>query len=127
MVRLPATWAGLGSADQGHLPDSDDVIGVSGEEGLAVSGPSHGETLGSHRQGVAGNLRAKLLNLVLAFEVPDLDRGASSGAEPVPIRNRRPLVTDNATYRWLQIRVRICRPPTCFERVIISNKPQFIL
>ena len=78
----------LGTADQGHLPDSDDVVGVSGEECLAVSGPSHGETLGSHGQGVAGHLGAKLLNLVLAFEVPDLDGWAGGGAEPVPVKNK---------------------------------------
>jgi len=88
MVWRSADGSDLGTADQGHLPDTDDVVGVTGEQGLTVGGPSHGETLGSDGQGVAGNLRAKLLNLVLAFEVPDLDGGASSSAEPVPERDK---------------------------------------
>ena len=69
----------------GDLPDTDEVIGVSGEEGLSVRGPGHGETLGRRGLRVSGHLGAELLDHVLALEVPDLDGGTGGGAEPVAV------------------------------------------
>ena len=71
----------------GHLPDADLVVRVPGEQGLAVSGPGHGQALGLDWglvAGAAGHLGLQLLDHVLAFQVPDLDDGAGGGAQPVP-------------------------------------------
>ena len=76
----------------GDLPDADLVVGVAGEQGLAVGGPGHGQALGLDGglvAGAAGHLGLKLLHHVLALQVPDLDDGAGGGAEPVPGRRRR--------------------------------------
>lgn len=69
----------------GDLPDTDGVVGVSGEEELAVGGPGEGNAGGG--LGVLGNndVWAELVNNALALEVPDLDAGLGGSAEPVPV------------------------------------------
>lgn len=72
-----------GGAD---LPDTDVVVGVTGEEGLTVSGPGKGDTLGSLR--LLSNvveLGNELNNNGLALEIPDLDLGSSGSTEPVSV------------------------------------------
>ena len=48
---------GLSGGD-GHLPHPDEVVGVAGEEGLAVGGPGHRQALRGVATGAAGDLRA---------------------------------------------------------------------
>ncbi len=74
----------LTTRSHGDLPDADDVVGVTGKQGLTVGGPGHGETLGWVTTSVASDLRAELLNHVFALKIPDLDGGSSSGTQPVP-------------------------------------------
>jgi len=74
----------LTTRSHGDLPDADDVVGVTGKQGLTVGGPGHGETLGWVTTSVASDLRAELLNHVFALKIPDLDGGYSSGTQPVP-------------------------------------------
>ena len=69
----------------GERPDADEVVGVTGEEGLAIGGPAErsadwwGTLLVSH------NLGLELLDNDLLLQVPDLDDGASGGTEPVAV------------------------------------------
>lgn len=87
----------LGSPGQGDLPDANNVVGVSGKQSLAVSGPCHRETLGWSCCSVAGHLRAELFDHVLAFQVPDLDRWACGSTEPVPNKKRGCVEAEVAT------------------------------
>ena len=78
----------LAGGGDGDGPDADLVVGVSGEEGLAVGGPGHGQALGLDGglvAGPAGHLGLELLDHVFALQVPDLDDRAGGGAEPVPV------------------------------------------
>ena len=65
----------------GEGPDADETVGVSGEEGLSVGGPADGDALWwlSHHLGL------QFLHDSLLLQVPDLDDGASGGAEPVAV------------------------------------------
>ena len=76
----------VGSTDR-HLVHSDDVIGVSGEEGLSVLRPGQRDTLwaGSSSVSGAGDFWLELFDLLLVLEVPDLDGRSNSGAEPVSV------------------------------------------
>ena len=40
-----------------NLPDTDEVVAVSGEQGLTVSGPGQGEALGRVAPSAARNLK----------------------------------------------------------------------
>lgn len=60
------------SGRDGHLPYSDDVVGVASEEGLSVSRPREGQALGWVRLGscsLVDDLWSKLLNHFLAFQI----------------------------------------------------------
>jgi len=68
------------------LPDADQVVGVSGEERLSVGGPGKGSArrslgFGGRRQ----HFRFQLVNDDFAFQIPDFDGGAGSGAEPISV------------------------------------------
>lgn len=72
----------------GHdAPSTDDVVSVTSEQSLAVSGPGQADTLGlpallANR----GELRLQLINLALLLKVEDDDAAGSGGAEPVSVR-----------------------------------------
>ena len=76
----------LTARDHGHLPDANDVVGVSGKQGLSVRGPGHGEALGWVRASIARDFRAEFFDHVLALKVPNFDGGAGGGAQPVPAK-----------------------------------------
>ena len=81
------SWYILAGRRDGDLPDANEVIRVTSEQRLTISGPSHRQALGrsSSAGRSSGDLGAELLNHVLAFQVPDLDAGAGSGAQPVAV------------------------------------------
>ena len=69
-----------------HVPNSDLVIGITSEQSLTISRPSHGQTLwGSSAGRISGHFRFELLNLVLAFQIPNHDGRSGSGAQPVAV------------------------------------------
>lgn len=66
--------------------DTDDVVGVTGEEGLTVGGPGEREALGVGRVlANSGELGLELVNDALGLEVEDLDARGSGSAEPVSV------------------------------------------
>jgi len=74
------------TSGEGDLPDADQVVGVSGEERLSVGGPGKGSArrslgFGGRRQ----HFRFQLVNDDFAFQIPDFDGGAGSGAEPISV------------------------------------------
>ena len=72
----------------GHdTPGTDDVISVTSEESLAISGPSEGDTLWLAGLLVGGDweLWLELINLGLLLEVEDDDGGRGGGAQPVSV------------------------------------------
>lgn len=67
-------------------PGTDLVVGVTGEESLAVSRPGEGDTL--RLTALLANLhvlRLKLINLALLLEVEDDDAGGGGSAQPVAV------------------------------------------
>merc|ERR1719325_237470 len=78
-------WGRLAGAGDAPLPHADLVVGVAGEQSLAVSGPGERGDLGRLGAGGAGDLGPEVLHQVLALQVPDLDAGPGGGAQPVPV------------------------------------------
>ena len=76
----------LTSGGDRHLPDANLVIRVTSKQSLTISRPSHGQALGRSSLGrVSGYFGFELLNHVLAFKIPNLDRWASGSAQPVAV------------------------------------------
>jgi hypothetical protein len=73
----------------GHdTPSTDDVVGVTSKQGLAVGGPGEGDTLGVARLlggAGGGEVGLQLVDLGLLLQVEDDDGGRSGGAEPVSV------------------------------------------
>ena len=75
----------LAAARDGDLPNPDEVVAVPGKEGLTVGTPGEREAVGRvGPAGAAGHLGAQLVHQGLLLQVPDADRGASGGAQPIP-------------------------------------------
>lgn len=71
---------------QSNLPDADQIVSVSGEKGLTIGGPGEGSARWSLRFGGSGqNFRFQLVDDDFAFQVPDFDGSAGSGAKPVSV------------------------------------------
>lgn len=68
-----------------HLPDTDDLVGISGVEGLSVLRPAEGSADGRSAVLSGGDIGLELLDDLLVLEVPDLDGSSDSGAEPVSV------------------------------------------
>jgi hypothetical protein len=65
-------------------PNSDDIIGVTSEEGVSISRPSQGDWL--DWQSLLSDLGGlKSVNANLALQVVDLDGGGGGNAEPVSV------------------------------------------
>lgn len=60
----------LGARD---LEDTDDVVGVTGKEGVSVSGPGDGDSSGGVGLVLDELLSLDLRNEVLGLQIPDLD------------------------------------------------------
>lgn len=87
-----------------HLPDADGVVGVAGEQSLAVGGPGQGQALGliGLRRG-RNDLGAQLLNGLLACQIPDLDRGSVGHAQPVAVGREAQGVDDVVVLQSVQV------------------------
>jgi len=71
-----------------ELPHSDNVVGVSSEEGQTISRPGEGDAVwcgGWLAVLVVGNLDLQLLDELLLLQIPDSDGWAAGGAEPVSV------------------------------------------
>ena len=69
-----------------NAPGADLVVGVTGEEGLAIGGPGERDTLGL--SALLANLDVlglELVNLALLLEVEDGDAAGGGSAEPVTV------------------------------------------
>jgi hypothetical protein len=66
-------------------PGADDVVGVAGEEGLAVGAPGEGDALGLAGLLADLELGLELINLALLLKVEDDDAAGSGSAEPVAV------------------------------------------
>ena len=86
-----------------HLPHADLVVGVAGEQSLAVSGPGERGDLGRLGAGGAGDLGPEVLHQVLALQVPDLDAGPGGGAQPVPVGREGEAVDGVAAVQGVQV------------------------
>lgn len=65
----------LSLGGNGHLPDADLVVRVSGEQGLSVSGPGQGQALWGISLGVLGDdLRAQLVDGLLVGQILNDDK-----------------------------------------------------
>lgn len=69
-----------------NTPGTDLVVGVTGEQSLAVGGPGKGDTLGvTALLALLNVLGLELINLALLLEVEDGDGAAGGGAQPVAV------------------------------------------
>lgn len=67
-------------------PSADDVVGVAGEEGLAVGAPRKGDTLGlAALLADVLELGLELVDLALLLKVEDDDAAGGSSAQPVAV------------------------------------------
>lgn len=67
-------------------PSTDDVVGVTSEQSLAISGPSQGDGLGlAALLADSGELDNELVDLALLLEVEDDDVAGGGSAEPVAV------------------------------------------
>ena len=66
-------------------PDTDEVVSVSGKEGLSIRWPAEWSADWWWTLLVSHNLGLKLLDNDLLLQIPDLDDGASGGTEPVAV------------------------------------------
>jgi len=90
----------------GNLPNTDDIVRVTSEESLTVSGPGHGQALGWNGllvASAAGNLGLELLNHVLALQIPDLNDGPGGGAQPVTVGREAQGVDDVIVVQGVQV------------------------
>lgn len=69
-----------------NTPSTDLVVGVTGEQGLAIGGPGEGDTLGvTALLALLNVLGLELVNLALLLEVEDGDGAAGGSAQPVAV------------------------------------------
>merc|ERR1719378_1157648 len=90
----------------GNLPYTDDIVRVTSEESLTVSGPGHGQALGWNGllvASAAGNLGLELLDHVLALQIPDLNDGPGGGAQPVAVGREAQGVDDVIVVQGVQV------------------------
>jgi len=88
------------------LPNTDDIVRVTSEESLTVSGPGHGQALGWNGGLVAhtaGDFGFEFLDHVLALQIPDLDDGSGGGAQPVAVGREAQGVDDVIVVQSVQV------------------------
>lgn len=96
----------MASLTDRHLPDSDDIVGVTSKQCLTISGPSHREALGRISLAGLGVLRdnfvLKLVDHGLAFQIPNLDRWTSGGAKPIAVGREAKSIDDVSVVQGVQ-------------------------
>merc|ERR1739848_371669 len=98
-----------------HLPDANLVIRVTSKQSLAISRPSHRQTLGRSSLGrVSWDFGFELFNHVLAFQIPNLDRWASGSAQPVTVGGEAKGVDGVGVIQSVQMFAIIEIPQHCF-------------
>merc|ERR1719266_975277 len=99
IVRICLTGRG-----DGNLPDTDLVIRVTSKKCLAISRPSHRQTLRRSSLGrVSRNLRFELFNHVLAFKIPNLNGWSSGSAQPVAVGRETQCVDGISVIQGVQV------------------------
>jgi len=71
-----------------EFPNSDNVIGVTGEQSQTISRPSQRDAVwwsSWFSFFVVGNLDFEFFNKFFLFQIPDSDGWAASGTEPVSV------------------------------------------
>jgi len=90
-------------SSMGDLPDTDDIISVSGKEGLTISRPGERDASRSLSSLSNRHFRAKLIYDALAFEIPDLDAGFGGSAKPVPVGAENKGVDDVTSIKGIEV------------------------
>lgn len=86
------------------LPYTDGVVRVTGEQGLTIGRPSQGQTLGLISLGAVGNdVGAEFFDGLLACQIPDLDRGAISNAQPVTVGGEAQSIDDVVVFQSVKV------------------------
>lgn len=88
----------------GDDPDADEVVGVTGKEGLAIGGPGEGLSLGL--ASLLGQLVEVGLEVVddrLGLEVEDLDRRGGGSTEPVTVGGEDKGVDDVSGLKGVEV------------------------
>ena len=69
-----------------NTPSTDDIISVTGEQGLSISAPCQADTLWLSAL-LANGLEfwLKLINLALLLQIKDDDAGRCGGTQPVSV------------------------------------------
>jgi len=86
------------------LPDADGVVGVAGEEGLAIGGPGQGQALWllGLRCG-RDDLGTQFLDGLLACQIPDLDGWTVGNAQPVAVGREAQRIDDVIVLQSVQV------------------------
>lgn len=86
------------------LPYTDGVVGVTGEQGLAIGGPGQGQTLGLVGLGTVGNnIGAEFFDGLLAGQIPDLDGWTIGNAQPVAVGGEAQGIDDVVVFQGVQV------------------------
>lgn len=95
----------------GHnLPDSDDVVSVTGEQVLTVSGPGQRDSLWVLGIRTNGKLWLQLVQQGSLLQVEDLDTGRGGGGQPVSVWRESQSVNLRSSVQGVQSVVRVQVP-----------------
>lgn len=86
------------------LPYANGVVRVTSEQGLTISGPGQGQTLGLVGLGAIGdNVGAEFFDGFLAGQIPDLDGGTIGNAQPVTVGGEAQGIDDVIVLQGVQV------------------------
>ena len=83
------------------MPDTDDVIRVTREEGGTISAPTNRQTVGIRVLSLTQlrEFRTEVINNGLGLEIPDLDTVSGSSTEPVTVGREGKSVDERSSSR----------------------------
>jgi len=87
------------------LPDTDDVIRVTREEGGTISTPADRQTIGVRVLSLTqlSEFRTEFINNRLGLEIPDLDTVLGSSTEPVTVRREGQGVNERTSFQRVKM------------------------
>jgi len=87
------------------LPDTDDVIRVTREEGGTISTPADRQTIGVRVLSLTqlSEFRTEFINNRLGLEIPDLDTVLGSSTEPVTVRREGKSVDKRSSFERVKM------------------------